>query len=183
MAIQLLIEPETLSTLSPAPEEAVLWTVAPPLHACPLSEYCLVEVVFQRRPFLVIDARWRREGTLLDRPALQEDLQFAYQPIPSEWRGRRGYPYFLTQFVRDLIREWPPDAPVRVLLLHNPEDTWWIDALVGHVRADREDLKWERVRTESGSDEAFCVRSRCPVVNLLASEFSEGFSSFSAERQ
>ncbi len=153
--------------LSPTPEVPVLWTVASPLERCPLFEYCLIDVILRQRPSIVIDARWRRKETLLSQPALQRDLQFAYEPIPLQWKERRGYPYFLTQFVCDLVRTRLPGTPVRLLLLHSPEDSWWIDALVGQVRAELIDLQWEPIRTEGGSDGEFCVKDRCPLGKRL----------------
>lgn len=56
---------------------------------------------------------------------------------------------------------------MRLLLLHSPEDGWWIDALVGHVRAELGDLRWEPVRAEGGSDGEFCLRSRCLLGSRL----------------
>jgi hypothetical protein len=69
---------------------------------------------------------------------------------------------------------------MRLLLLHNPEDSWWIDALVGHVRAELEDLHWEPVRAESGSDGEFCIRSRCPLGSRLPFWSPEGLLPLSA---
>jgi len=167
MEIQLLTETRTWSVVSPATEGPVLWTVASPLERCPLFEYCLVEVLFRKRPSIVVDARWRRKETLLSQPALQKALQFTYEPVPKTWQARRGYPYFLTQFVCDLVSTRLPGVPVRLLLLHSPEDSWWIDALVGHVRAELGNLRWEPVRAEGGSDGEFCIRSRCPLGSRL----------------
>jgi len=161
--MQLLIEPDIAVSIK-GREEPVLWFLPSPLETCPLFEYCLVEVIHRHRPRVVVDARWRREGTLLSQPRLQEALQFTYRPVPIRWSEKRGYPYLLMRLVRGLLRAWPADTPVRLLLIHSPEDGWWMDILAGHVRGEVGDLAWERLHEESGSEREFCVKTRCPLL-------------------
>ncbi len=139
-----------------------VWLLATPPEACPFLEICLLETAFAYRPALILDARRRVGRTLLERADLQDQLQFSYERPPAEWQKGRAFPYLFTQFVKSILRAWPRGLPRRLLLVHETEDTWWIEILVEHVRVECRGLQWARVTTETGTHTGFCFPYRCP---------------------
>lgn len=167
MAIELLAKLQASPLALEQGARPTLWLVSAPLEACPVLDYCLVEVVHRLRPTIVVDARWRQRDVVLTEPSLQEALAFAYKQVPLEWKDKRGFPYLLIQLIRRLVRDANGTKPWRLLLIHSPADTWWADVIAENLRMGTVDLQWERVSLDEGSQQPFCSKTRCPLLKQV----------------
>ncbi|HIE39240.1 MAG TPA: hypothetical protein EYH30_02990 [Anaerolineales bacterium] len=148
---------------SPAGRESVLHVLQAPAAPCPLLEYCLVEAAYSRSVDLVVDLRRGKRPTLLERAKIQRELRLAYEHIPVDWQETRALPLLIVHLLKRLIGGWPSVLPVRLLVVYDEEDGWWMEAVIERFRLGEEGLRVERITLEDGAEKRFCTPDGCSL--------------------
>ncbi len=143
----------------------VFYLLRSPEEPCPLFEYCVVETAYTLLADWVFDLRRGEVQELLDRPEIQQELGLIYERPPKDWRSIRAEPLLVTRLLENMMASWPSVLPLRVLLIYDRQDEWWVEIATERFRASRTEIQVERVSWEG------CHPARC---SLLRSEKDRG---------
>jgi hypothetical protein len=134
-----------------------------PAEPCPLFEYCLVEAAYSRSVELVVDLRRGKRPTLLARAKIQRELGLAYEHVPVDWQETRALPLLVVRLLKRLVGSWPSALPLRLLMVYDEEDGWWMEAVIERFRLGEEGLQVEQMTLEDGAEKRFCTPDGCSL--------------------
>ncbi|HEC34702.1 MAG TPA: hypothetical protein ENI37_08340 [Chloroflexi bacterium] len=119
----------------------------------------------------MLDLRTGKEHTLFEQMRVQEALRVVYERAPDGWWGTRAMPFLIARLLESLVNGWSSILPLRVFVLHDEEDRWWVEAVAERCRASKSGLRVERVALEGDPGGGFCTPARCSLFQQVQQSF------------